>query len=314
MQDRSQRIELVENEDIVHDDISPWGEFEPDDHTDFFPESSRRLQAYQSPNGQYWAAFATRESTTIDGVREPAGICLIDHNEVLYSKITEPVENAYPANDGTIISFGRNGTHFTVLDRSGDVIFTEEFESAGVTMAVSPNGQFTAIATAFPDNAIHLYNLQEPNYLGRKENPSTTVVMDLEFESTRNGYELYTYEIHPDSELAEKVDPARTKPIDRIPVKPISNDLKLDGIGIVIDNNTWHHVPAKQIEKINNDLRIPGVAVETTCGISSEPVHADLIFDDAKSASKSKYRICSDCRPVVTSHPSEKVEKTRYGS
>lgn len=312
MYQRSQRIELVENEDLVYDDDSPWGVFEPDDHADFFPESSRSLSAYQSPNGKYWAAFATRESTTIDGVREPAGICLIEGNKVLYSKITDPVEDAYPANDGIIITFGNDGKKFTVFDRSGEIILEEEFESIAGTMAVSPNGEFAAAATAFPDNAIHLYNLREQEYLGRKENPSTTVVMDLEFESAQNGYELYTYDIHPDSDLADEVDQARTKPIDRIPARPVSNDLELNGIGIVIEDDTWHHIPANQLENINDDLRIPGVTVETTCEISAEPVHADLIFDDAKSAKNSKYRVCSDCKPAVTSYPSEKTEQTRY--
>lgn len=313
MNHRRQQIELVEDEELLYDKDSPWAVFEPDDHANFFPDSSRRLETNQSPNGQYWAAFAHRESTTSEGVSEQTGICLIDQHEVIYSTITEPVETAYPANNGTIIAIGCNGTNFTALDRGGEIILTEEFESSAGSIAVSPNGEFAAIGTAFPDNAIHMYNLSNKKYLGRKENPSTTVVMDLEFEAARSGYDLYTYDIHPDSELAEEVDVERTEPIDRIPAKPVSNELELDGIGIVIENNTWHHIPTNQVDKVNDDLRIPGVTVETTCGISSEPLHADLIFQDAKSANDSKYVICSDCKPAVTSYPSEKIEKTGYG-
>lgn len=313
MRHRREEIELVADREYVYDEHRPWAVFDPDAHSEFFPDISRSLDSIPSPNGRYRAAYAQRESTTIDDEREPAGICLVDRHDVVTTVVSDPVEMAIPANDGTIVAIGRNGTNVTVYDAAGEQLLTEVFESSAGPIAISPDGRYVAVATAFPDNAVHLYNVVDDQYLGRQENATTTVIKSLEFVAADDGYVVETYDIHPESDLAADVDPQRTEAMDRISVGPLSNDMEVDGAGIIVEADTWHHVPPAELDAVTGDLRIPGVTLEASCGATIEPLHADLIYRDAQAARESEYEICGGCKPAVTSYPDGKVERTEHG-
>lgn len=307
MRHHPDHIELVADEDLVYEDN--WALFDQEEYPDFFPEDTRSLRSYTSEDGRYRTAFATRESTTIDGVTEPTGICLIKDEKVVSVTETIPVDKAIPANDGSVVAIGRDATQFIVFDPTGKLVLEEEFESNAGPITISPDGRFAAVTTAFPDNAVHLYDINQREYLGRKENPSTTVIKFLEFEEVTDGYVVNTYDIHPESSLASDVDPGRTEIIDQIPAAPISNSLELDGAGIVVEGETWHHIQKETLEDVSSDLRIPGVTLDTSCGQVIEPLHADLIFREVQQARQSQYEICSDCKSGLLSYPTEKVEK-----
>lgn len=308
-----EEIEIVADREYVYNEDRPWAVFDPDTHSEFFPDVSRSLDSVPSPNGRYRAAYARRESTTIDGEQEPAGICLVDSHNIVTTVVTDPVEMAIPANDGTIVAIGRNGTKVAVYDDAGKQLLTEAFESNVGPIAISPDGRYIAVATAFPDNAVHLYDVVEDQYLGRQENATTTVIMSLEFSTGNDGYVVETYDIHPESDLAAKVDPQRTEVMDRIPIGPLSNDMEVDGAGIVVEADTWHHVPPAELDAVTGDLRIPGVTLESSCGATIKPLNADLIYRNAQAARESEYEICGDCEPAVTSYPDKKVERTTHG-
>lgn len=303
-----QQPSLVDAEPPLELGLAAWAQFSKETHSPFFKADQRRMSAVSSPNGQYWAAFTDRPEQTRAGEPQPAGVCLIEDNTVVATADVGPIELAVPSNTGRVVAFSSNATDVYVLDADGGAILHEEFDSNVSAVAISPDGQYTAVATAFPDNAVHQYDVAANDYLGRVENSGTSVIGYLEFESTTDGWAVATYEIAPQSSL--DVDPDRKSAIDRIPAQPQSNDLEMSGIGIAMEEDCWHHVSERERAQIEGSLRIPGVEVETSCGMTITPLTAEFIYDDVETAQNSTIKFCSECQEEVTSIPDQKVERT----
>lgn len=285
-----------------------WAQFSKETHSPFFKADRRRMSAVSSPNGHYWAAFTDRSEQTRASEPQPAGVCLIEGNTVVTTAGVGPVELAVPSNTGRIVAVSSNATDVYVLDADDGTILHEEFESNVSAIAISPDGQYTAVATAFPDNAVHQYDISSNAYLGRAENSTTSVIGYLKFESTTDGWAVATYEIAPQSSL--DVDPDRKSAIDRIPAQPRVNDHQISGIGIAMENDCWHHVSEQERAQVEGSLRIPDVEVKTSCGMTITPLTAEFVYDDIEAARKSTIEFCNECQEEVTSTPDEKIERT----
>lgn len=304
-----QQPSLVDAEPPLELGRAAWAQFSRETHSPFFNADQRRMSAVSSPNGQYWAAFTDRPRQARGGEPQPAGVCLIEGNTVVATADVGPIELAGTSNTGRVVAFSSDATDVYVLDTDGGTILHEEFDSNVSAVAISADGQYTAVATAFPDNAVHQYDVAANDYLGRVENSVTSVIGYLEFESTTDEWAVETYEIAPQSSL--DVDPNRKSAIDRIPAQPQFNHLKMSGIGIAIEEDCWHHVSERERAQVEGALRIPGVEVKTSCGMEITPLNAEFIYNDIEVARKSTIKFCNECQKEVTSKPNEKTERTR---
>jgi WD40 repeat protein len=303
-----QQPSLVDAELPLELGRAAWAQFSKETHSPFLKADQRQMRAVSSPNGQYWAAFTDRPEQTRASEPQPAGVCLIEGNTVVATADVGPVELAVPSNTGRIVAFSSDATDVYILGADGGAIIHEEFESNVSAVAISPDGQYAAVATAFPDNAVHQYDITSNTYLGRAENSTTSVIGYLKFESTTDGWAVATYEIAPQSSL--DVDPDRKSAIDRIPAQPQVNDLEMSGIGIAMEEDCWHHVSEQERAQVEGSLRIPGVEVKTSCGMTITPLTAEFVYDDIEAARKSTIEFCNKCQEEVISTPDEKIERT----
>ena len=258
----------------------------------FIADGGGTLRGRVSTNGRYLACWREREKSR-RGETYPEGICLAkDGTIVRTSELTE-IEVATPANNGTTAVLRRvsEGDQLIVFDPDGVEMFEDTFESNVSAISISPDGEYVALSTAFPDNAVHIYHTRHGSgrYLGRTENRATSVLGDLRFGSYEGQSVVETYDIGPDSDL--DVHENRTRVIDRIPLEPQIDVQSLSGICIIKseDDDTFHFVPTSELSEIQGTIRIPGVQIDSTCGCSIEPVNSAVIFHDPKEAIESQF-------------------------
>lgn len=286
-----------------------WVRYDPDQFASFFPDSGGSLRGRESPNGQYLACWREREKER-RGEQYPGGICFADNHEVTHVAELADVSALAPANDGTVAGLVNAGERFLVFDSDGSKRFEDSFESNVGALAITPDGGHVAIATAFPDNAVHLYETETGRYLGRTENSTTSVLGDLQFGTDDGDRVVETYDVGPDSDL--DVHENRTGVIDRIPVAPQMDVQSLSGVCLHLNesDSEFHYVPTEELEDISGRLRIPDVQVTTACDTTVEPIDVNIVFHDPKEAIESQFSFCSDCKEAAATYPDEKTEKT----
>ncbi|ELZ29015.1 hypothetical protein C474_13974 [Halogeometricum pallidum JCM 14848] len=310
MRDDKVRMEICDAKDLIYDKTGGWALFDSESYRSFFPDRCRDFYGVPSDDGQYIACWAEDGREYSSGY-EPAGICLVNSHKVVQVIEVTGISEAVPGNDGTIAALGDRGDTFYLFDSSGTQLLKESFESNTAALAISPDGQYAAVATAFPDNAVHIYKTKNGRYLGRTENVSTSVLGHLQFTSRGDKRIVETYNIGPDSTL--DVDPRRKEVLDKIPVEAQLDAMQLEGIAIVPDSSIgeWHFIPDEVLEEVDGALRIPGVELVMGCGEKVEPLTADLIIDDPQNAVKGEYEFCEECKSSSAAYPVTKVERTR---
>jgi len=286
--------------------------YDPARFGSFFPDGGGTLRGRVSENGRYLACWRERERSR-RGETYPAGICLAKDGMIVRTSELTDIEVATPANDGTTAVMVRAGGNdqLLVFDSEGRKLFEDTFESNVSAIEIAPDGDNVVLSTAFPDNAVHLYQTRDGRYLGRTENRATSVLGDLRFGSHEGQSVVETYDIGPDSDL--DVHENRTRVIDRIPLEPQIDVQSLSGVCIVKseDDDTFHFVPTSELAEIQGALRIPGVQIDSTCGFSIEPVNAAIIFHEPKEAIESQFEFCVECQSETATYPDSKTEKTR---
>ncbi len=286
-----------------------WIKYNPDRFGSFFPGGGGSLRGRESPSGEFLACWRDREKER-RGKTYPAGICLAENQEVTYTKELAEVSALAPANDGTVAGIINGGERFVVFSRDGSIRFEDSFESNVSALSIAPDGGHVAVSTAFPDNAVHIYEAEEGRYLGRTENRSTSVLGDLRFTTADGRQVVETYNVGPDSDL--DVHSNRTKAIDQIPVAPQMDVQSLSGACVQVDESDgrFHYISAATLEEVEGRLRIPGVEVVAACGSTIEPILANIIYHDPKEAIESRFDFCPECKDAVATYPSSKTEKT----
>lgn len=302
-------VKIFEDKELVHESTDAWGIFDGNQHEAFCPGESRRLRGTRSGNGRYTVGWAERERDNFDGQTNPPGVCLIRSNRVVLTIEIEGVYKAVIANNGTIVAIADRGDLLYVFDSQGEMLIQEEFQSNVSAPSISPDGEYAAVATAFPDNAVHLYRTRDGQYLGRTDNPGTSVIGYLRFSRQENAKILETYDIRPDSEM--DVAPERKEVIDTIPVGPQMDTSVMEGLGLVpdTDESKLHYIPPGELKGAGT-VRLPGVEILASCGQKMEPIGADLIYEDFQDAIQSDFDFCEGCQAESATYPQEKVERT----
>lgn len=260
MRDDKIRIEICEDQDLIYDENEPWALFNPEAYRSFFPDRCRDFRGVPSDDGRYIACWAEEGREYSSGRYEPAGICLVKSHEVVHVIEVSGITEAVPGNDGTIAALGDRGDSFYLFDSDGAELLKESFESNTAALAISQDGEYAAVATAFPDNAVHVYEIRTGQYLGRTENVSTSVLGHLRFAYRGDKRVVETYNIGPDSAL--DVDPKRKEVLDEIPVEAQLDAMQLEGIGIVSDSTTSSDECAPRCLRISYETKSPSHLIQ----------------------------------------------------
>lgn len=302
-------VEFCPDPVSVHQDADDWAVYDQDDHGQFFLDGSRTLPGIYSPNNQYIASWVKHEHKTRDGETYPPGIFLIRSQRVVSTIEVAGAVEAAPANDGTIAATADSGNTFYVFETDGTQLLSDEFDSNLSAFAISPDGDYIAVATSHPDNAVHIYHTRDADYLGRTENTEWRSLGHLNFTYIDGKLVVETYEFAPDS--SRNIE-GRTEVINTIPVQQQLDIIQLDGGGIVPNSSTglWHHIPEDELGGVNGRLRIPGVEFKTSCNQIFKPLTADTVFSDVDEANKSSLELCEDCRTNTAVLPVKKTERT----
>lgn len=303
------RIYLYESEELVYEDDERWALYDPDVHEEFFPEGYRSMRANDSEDGHYTVAWEERTRERRDTVI-PAGFCIIEDGTVSTIVEIEGVSKAEIANDGTVTLF-QDSNQFLVFNPDGERIYQESFESNIMMTNVSPDGEHAAVCTAHPDNAVHMFEIRNEQYLGRVKNTGQGVIQYMDFSCSNDQCLLRTYNSTPN--IREDVHPNRRKPMDEIPLEPQFDTTEIEGIGIISNgsDDIWHHVPETEVQEVEGRLRIPGVNLETSCGKQIAPIEAHLIYNRVGEVLDEPIDFCEHCRDSVAVYPDEKIERTR---
>jgi WD40 repeat protein len=306
------RVGVYPSDDFEDPFEDTWATYDPDRFGEFFPDGGGSLRGRVSENGRYLACWRECEKNR-RGETYPAGICLAENGVIVRVSELADVEVAAPANDGTAAVLVRvsENDQLLVFDSDGVNLFEDTFESNVSAIAIAPDGDHVALSTAFPDNAVHLYQTRNGRYLGRTENRTTSVLGDLRFGNHKGRSVIETYDIGPGSDL--DVHENRTRVIDRIPLTPQIDVQSLSGVCIVNseEDGEFHFIPNSELTRIQGALRIPDVQVNSACGCSIAPVDAAVIFHEPKEAIESQFDFCLECRSAAAVYPDSKTEKTR---
>lgn len=302
------QIYLYESEELVFEDDERWALYNPDEHQGFFPDGYRIMFGNDSENEEYTVCWS-EQSRERDDLVVPAGFCIVENGSVSTIVELEGVYKAEIANDGTVALF-RDANQFLVFDSEGRELYRESFESNIMMANISPDGEYAALCTAAPDNAVHMFEPQSGQYLGRVENTGQSIIQYLDFASEDGKEILQTYNSTPN--IREDVHPNRRTPMDEIPVEPQFDVTSMGGIGVISDSddNVWHHVPETEVQNVDGRLRIPGVSLQSSCNKDITPIESHLIYNDVKEAFEEPIDFCEQCQESAAVYPDEKVERS----
>ncbi len=302
------QIYLYESEELVFEDDERWALYDPDEHQEFFPDGYRAMSANDSENEQYTVCWS-EQSRERDDLVVPAGFCIVENGSVSNTVELEGVSKAEIANDGTVALL-QGPNQFSVFDSEGEELYRESFESNIMMANISPDGEYAALCTAAPDNAVHMFEPQNGQYLGRVENTGRSIIQYLDFTSEDGEDILRTYNSTPN--IREDVHPNRRTPMDEIPVESQFDVTSMGGIGVISESNddVWHHVPEDEVQEVEGRLRIPGVALQSSCNKEIIPIESHLIYSDIEEAVEEPVDFCEQCRESAAVYPDEKVERS----
>jgi len=303
------QIYLYENEELVYeDDDERWALYDSEVYQDFFSDGYRSMSGNHSEDGHYTVSWY-RKSRERGNTVVPAGFCIIEDGSVRTTVEIDGVSKAEIANDGTVALF-RESNQFLVFNSAGEEIFRESFESAVMMVNVSQDGEYAVLSTAYPDNAVHMYEAQSGQYLGRVENTGQGVIQYMDFTSDIGKTKLRTYNSTPN--IRDDVHPNRREPMAEISVKPQFDITEVDGIGVISDSSDglWHHIPEDEVQGVEGRLRIPGVTLQSSCNKQISLIDSYLIYNDVDEALNESIDFCKQCQESVAVYPDEKVERT----
>lgn len=144
---------------------------------------------YESPNASFLLAYQDGHATLvscnerwIDGI-----ILLIKGNQLLWSRKMERPNDGQVANNGVVIVNdwlrikGALGGKSYVLNQNGEILFEKVFDSNLASCAISSEGDYAAVSTAFPDNCIYLVDIKNGSLRWHVKNKASKVAIGLAF-------------------------------------------------------------------------------------------------------------------------------------
>ena len=157
-----------------------------------------------SPNKNFSLIFRDGHLETLGTSKWVSGIvCLIENDSLLWLNDFERPTNAVVSDNGRVVvlhtyhkdyssmsstpkEFVDLGGTLTVMEKSGETLMTSEFGSNIYGCAVSPDGELVLVATAYPDNCVYCFQMQERRLLWKYNNHDReNTVLGLEFDGDK---------------------------------------------------------------------------------------------------------------------------------
>jgi hypothetical protein len=143
----------------------------------------------ESVDGSYIAAFNDGYlQRTKNGEEWIAGtIYLIRGTMVLWRKNLERPNDAAVANNGSMVVNDwlyvkqKLGGKFYVFNQKGDLVLQKQFDSNLCSCAITKEGNYAVVSTAFPENTIHFFDINNCELKWSYKNHSREVVLGLSF-------------------------------------------------------------------------------------------------------------------------------------
>ncbi len=170
-----------------------------------------------SQNNKFYVFFNKRKIILIKDdcliwirdIERPINVVVSDNGivAILYSNYRESPSSPSPK------EFIDLGGTLSVIDKSGELIFTFEFGSNVEACTISPDGKLVALATLYPNNSVYCFDISKRRQLWKYQNHiKRLAILELNFNESHidviMGHSLATankeYELNLDGTLTTK--------------------------------------------------------------------------------------------------------------
>lgn len=196
----------------------------------------------ESPNRVYLVAFKDGHLEKI-GTQEKwvnGQVCLVENSErALWARELERPNDCAVSNNGRVAVVDwlktrqKLGGKFYVFDRSGETLVEKQFNSNLCACAISEEGNYAAVSTAFPDNSIYFFDVEKSKLKWVYKNHSRDVVLKLSISNNKvevwtgksKASSRYDYSLNLKGELSVE-DIEKVRKIKTISQGPIEDSLR----------------------------------------------------------------------------------------
>ena len=158
-------------------------------------DNARFFGSYEeSPNGVYLVAFVDGHFETIGNEKKwvDGQVCLVKNlKTVLWGKRLDRPNDGAVSNNGRVaindwLKMKQTlGGKFYIFDQRGKILVEKEFSSNLATCAISHEGNYTVVSTAFPDNRIYFFDSENGESKWSYKNHSREPVLGLSISDSR---------------------------------------------------------------------------------------------------------------------------------